>query len=139
MHAPEHRLALLHWIFGASVVSTAIHFTHNFVAVDQYPPSDLISTTGVRVAIVVAWPAFTALGVLGVRRYAQGRLTAAHLLLAVYALMPLTTLGHYTTGNPDIAPFFYATIITDGLLGLAVLAFVVWSNRVTQRGAPVTA
>ncbi len=139
MHAPERRLALLRWIFGASVVSTAIHFTHNFVAVDQYPPSSAISNTAVQVAIVVTWPLLTALGVLGVRRYAQGRLTAAHLLLAIYALLPLASLGHYTTGNPDIAPFFYATIITDGLLGLALLAFVVWSNRATQRGAPVTA
>ena len=124
-------LNLLRWLLGATIVSTGIHFTHNFVAIDQYPQSDAISNTAVKIAIVVAWPLFTVLGLAGYRRYAEGRYDSAHMMLAIYAVLPLTTLGHYTTGNPDIAPFFYATIITDGLLGLAVLAFVVASARAT--------
>ena len=31
------RLAALRWILGLGILSTAIHFTHNFVAIDQYP------------------------------------------------------------------------------------------------------
>ena len=124
-------LNLLRWLLGATIVSTGIHFTHNFVAIDEYPQSDAISNTAVQIAIVVAWPLFTALALAGYRRYAEARYASAHMMLAIYAVLPLTTLGHYTAGNPDIAPFFYATIITDGLLGLAVLAFVVASARAT--------
>ena len=132
-------LNVLRWILGASIVSTAIHFTHNFVEIEQYPQSDLISNTAVQVGIVVLWPLLTAVGLLGYRRYAAGRYDSAHLLLALYAVLPLTTLGHYTEGNPDIAPFFYATIITDGLLGIAMLAFVVRSAQVVRRRGAVTA
>jgi hypothetical protein len=128
-------VALLRWILGASIVSTALHFTHNFVAIDQYPQTEAVSDTAVQLAIVVAWPLLTAIGLLGLARYARGRYAPAHLLLAVYALLPLSTLGHYTEGSPDIAPFWYATIITDGLAGIAVLAFVVWSARGVRRAA----
>jgi hypothetical protein len=133
MPTRERRVALLRWILGASIVSTALHFTHNFVAIDQYPQSEAISDTAVQVAIVVAWPLLTAVGLLGLARYTQGRDAPAHLLLAVYALLPLSTLGHYTEGSPDIAPFWYATIVTDGLAGIAVLAFVVRSARGVRR------
>jgi hypothetical protein len=131
-------LNVLRWILGASIVSTAIHFTHNFVEIDQYPQSTLISNTAVQIGIVVLWPLLTAVGLAGYRRYAAGRYESAHLLLATYAVLPLTTLGHYTEGNPDIAPFFYATIVTDGLLGIAMLAFVVRSAQVTRRRSAVT-
>jgi uncharacterized membrane-anchored protein len=139
MPAHDRRLAVLRWLLGLSIVSTALHFTHNFVAIDQYPQSDAISNTAVQVAIVVSWPLLTGIGLLGYRRYAAGRYDGAHLMLAVYALLPLATLGHYTTGNPDIAAFWYATIITDGLLGIAMLAFVVWSARAVRQRPAVTA
>ena len=139
MPAPDRRLVLLRWLLGAAVVSTALHFTHNFVAIEQYPQSDAISNTAVQIAIVVSWPLFTALGLLGYRRYAARRFESAHLMLATYALLPLASLGHYTTGNPDLAPFWYATIITDGLLGIALLAFVVSSARAVRQRAAVTA
>ena len=127
-------LTVLRWLLGASIVSTALHFTHNFVAIDQYPQTDGISNTAVQVAVVVSWPLLTAVGLLGYRRYAEGRYDTAHPLLAMYALLPLASLGHYTVGNPDVAPFWYATIITDGLLGLLMLGFVAWSVRSARDG-----
>jgi len=46
-------LTALKTILAASMLSTAIHYTHNFVAVDRYPgPSDLYTAT--RVAIVIS-------------------------------------------------------------------------------------
>ena len=128
------RVTALRWLLGASIVSTALHFTHNFFAVDQYPQTDGISNTAVQVAVVVSWPLLTAVGLLGYRHYAAGRYQRAHPMLALYALLPLASLGHYTAGNPDIPAFWYATIITDGLLGIALLAFVAWSARSARDG-----
>ena len=39
-------------------------------------------------------------------------------------------------GTPKIPAFFFATIFTDGLAGLSVLAFVLWSARTQPRPAP---
>ena len=123
------RLSLLRWILGFGIASTGLHFTHNFVAVDQYP-DDLVSGAVVQVAILVAWPLFTLIGIAGYRLYARRSYERAHACLGVYALFALTTLGHFLDGSPDIAPFWFGTIFTDALAGVAMLCFVVWSARV---------
>ncbi len=123
-------LTVLKAILAASILSTAIHYTHNFVAVNRYPgPKDLYTVT--RVAIVVAWPLLTWIGLTGYRRYREGREREARVCLAVYSLTGLATLGHFLYGNPQIPAFFYATLFTDALTALAVLAFVAWSAGVT--------
>jgi hypothetical protein len=128
MHADEQRrLTLLGAILAASVLSTAIHYTHNFVAVNRYPGPGGGFYTAVRVAIVVAWPLLTAIGLVGYRRYRERRYREAHVCLSVYSLTGLATMGHFIYGNPKIPAFFYATLFTDALAGLAVLAFVLWS------------
>jgi hypothetical protein len=133
----ERRLRLLRWILAFGIVSTGVHFTHNFVAIDRYP-DDLVSGTVVRVAIVLLWPLFTALAVYAYRLYARHRYRQAHPLLLAYSFFALTTLGHFLDGSPDIAPFWFATIFTDALAGLAVLAFTISSMRsqsaAVQRG-----
>lgn len=127
----QRRLTILKWLLGAGILSTAVHYTHNFVAVSHYPgPKDLQTPT--RVAIVVAWPLLTWIGLTGYRRYREGRYREAHIALAVYSVTGISTPGHFIYGNPKIPAFFYATLFTDALTGLAILAFVVWSaSRIT--------
>lgn len=127
-----HPLSLLRWILGFSILSTGLHFTHNFVKVDQYP-DDLVSGGVVRVAIVISWPLFTLLALRAYRLYAQGRQREAHPLLFGYAFFCMTTAGHFLDGVPDIAPFWFATIFTDVAAGLAVLAFTITSVRTGDR------
>lgn len=131
----QRRLTVLKTILAAGIVSTAIHYTHNFVAVNRYPgPKDLYTAT--RVAIVVSWPLLTWIGLTGYRRYRERRYREAHVCLVVYSLTGLVTLGHFIYGNPQIPAFFYATLFTDALTGLAMLAFVIWSaNTVGPRAA----
>jgi hypothetical protein len=119
----DRRQSLLRWILGFGIVSTALHFTHNFVEIDQYPRSDLVSNGVIQAAIVVSWPLFTAIALLGYRLYARRRYAPAHAFLLGYAVFCMVSLGHFVDGSPDIAPFWYATIFTDALAGLAVMAF----------------
>jgi hypothetical protein len=128
------RLSVLRWVLAFGILSTGLHFTHNFVAIDQYP-DDLVSGTVVQVAIVLFWPLFTGLALLAYRLYAQQRYREAHPILLAYAFFGLTTLGHFLDGKPDIAPFWFATIFTDALAGIAVLAFTVWSMRSVRAAA----
>ena len=106
-----------------SIASTAIHYIHNFVAVEDYPGGG----PALQVAIVLSWPLLTAIGLYGYRLYTQGRFREAHVCLLLYAPLGLITPGHFLSGNPDIPAVFYASIFTDGLAGLAVLGFVAWS------------
>jgi hypothetical protein len=127
----SRRESILRAILAFFVVSTALHYTHNFVAIDQYP-DDLISGTVIQVAVLVSWPLVTAVGLYGYRLYSQRRYKAAHVALVAYSPLGLMTFGHFLDGSPDIAAFWYATIFTDGLAGLALLAFVAWSARAVR-------
>ena len=144
MDADVHRrgLNVLRWILAASITSTALHYTHNFFAIDRYPDS-FVSGKVVQVAILVTWPLFTAIALVGYRLYAEGRLQAAHGFLVAYSFAGLSTLGHFLYGSPDIPAFWYATIFTDGLSGAAVLGFALWSiaqaRGRTRRASSATA
>ena len=130
-------MAVLRAILAWSIVSTALHYTHNVVAIDEYPQATWISDTGVRVAIVVAWPLLTALAVWAYRQYERGNLRQAHVALAVYSLTGLSSLGHFAIDSVDLPAFWMATIASDGLAGAAVLGFAVWSElrRTPERRA----
>lgn len=136
-------LSLLRVILAASILSTAIHYTHNFIEVHRYPGPHGAFDTITRVLIVIAWPLLTGIGLVSYRRYAEGRLREARLGLAIYAMTGIITLGHFIYGSPRIPAFFYATLFTDALTGLAVLAFALRyaklpatsAGRATDRGA----
>ncbi len=128
------RLRLLGGLITFAVLSTLAHFTHNFVEIERYP-DDLVSGEVVRVAILVSWPLLTAMGLYGLRLYARGAHERAHVWLLTYALLPVSTPGHFLDGSPDIPPFWFATIFTDGLAGLALVGFVFLSARTRRRRA----
>jgi len=122
-------------ILGFGIVSTGLHFTHNFVRVEDYPQSETIGNGTVQAAIVISWPLFTAVAILGYRAYARGELRRARALLLAYALFTLVSLGHFVQGNLDIPPFWYATIYTDVLAGLLLAAFVASTTRAPRVAA----
>ena len=126
------RLSVLKGLVAFAILSTGAHFTHNFVEIDSYPDG-FVSGEVVQVAILVSWPLFTAIALHGLLLYSRGDHSRAHVLLAIYAFLPLTTPGHFIDGSPDIAPFWIATIFTDGLAGLALVAFVALSARSLRR------
>jgi hypothetical protein len=123
----SQRLAVLRLLIAFSITSTALHFTHNYIHIAHYPPSDLVTNAQTRVAILISWPVLTALGVLGYWLYSRGRNSVAYACLLAYSLLGIATLGHFTAGSPHIGPFWYATIFTDGFAGIAIAAFVAWS------------
>jgi hypothetical protein len=132
----ERRLAVLGVLIVACMVSTIAHYTHNYVEIEHYPQSALFSNSTIKAAIVIALPVLTAVGVFGYWLYARRRYVAAYAPLALYSLLGIATLGHFTEGSPHIPAFWYATIFTDGLLGFAILAFAHWSAVTSGELAP---
>jgi hypothetical protein len=122
-------MTVLKVILGWCVVSTALHFTHNFAAIEQYPQSESISNTTVRAVIVVSWPLLTAIGLYAYRLHAQGhRRGMANALLALYSLTGISSLGHFVIDKVDLPLFWMAVIASDALAGAAVLAYAIWSE-----------
>ncbi len=119
-------------VLGAIVIfnllSTSLHYTHNFVMAGCYPTVfPFVNATAYQIGIVVFWPLLTAIGLHGYRLYKAGETRRSRGMLAAYSLLGVTTIGHFFGGNPDIPPFFYATLFTDFLGGSALLAFVAWT------------
>ncbi len=122
----------LRLLLGAAILSTAVHYTDNYVNVDDFPQPGWVD----KPVVVVSWLLLTAVGLLGYRLYASGRLVPAHALLAVYSYTGLSSLGHYLSGTPE--PLLRnASIFTDGVTGAAILAFVVWSATRRSPGGTV--
>lgn len=121
-------LGALRAIVAFNVLSTSLHYTHNFADAHAYPAVfPFYNATAYQVGIVLSWPLLTGMGMWGYRLYAEGRVRQSRPFLAAYSLLGLTTLGHFLGGNPDIPPLFYATLFTDFVAGLALLIFVGWT------------
>ena len=126
----------LRLIVAFNLLSTAVHYTHNFVMADMYPPVPVLFPTALsyQIGIAISWPLLTALGLWGYRLYKEGNTRRSRPLLVAYAMLGFTTLGHFMGGNPDIPPFFYVTLFTDFLAGSALLVFVAWSFEQPDAG-----
>ena len=125
-------------ILTFTMLSTGIHFTHNFVKLEEYPES-VIPDAVVRVAIALSWPFFLFVAVRAYRLYEQRGIGPARPWLIALGAWALVALGHFTEGNPDIPPVWYATIWTDVLAAVLVIGFVVWAGRAAGRGAAAVA
>lgn len=122
-----NRTRLLATIVAFTLASTALHYSHNYLQIEHYPPADFATNHTIQIAILISWPALTVAGLLGFWLYTRGLMPSAYACLITYSALGLVTLGHFTEGSPQIPPFWYATIFTDAVGGLAILAFVAWS------------
>ncbi|WP_222854217.1 hypothetical protein [Fodinicola acaciae] len=122
-------------ILIANIVSTGLHYTDNFLRVDRYPQPALVPLVATQIAIVVAWPVLTVVGLLGYRHFLRGRTWPARACLLIYSFTGLVSLGHFTSGVPSVEWYWFSTIITDGLAGLALWVFVGWWMSEEARAA----
>ncbi len=122
-------------IIAFNLLSTAVHYTHNFLMAGMYPPVPVLFPTALsyRIGIAIFWPLLTGLGLWGYRLYRDGSTRRSRPLLVAYSMLGFTTLGHFLGGSPDIPPFFYATLFTDFLAGSSLLLFVAWTFRSEQQ------
>ena len=119
--------AVLLVILVASIVSTAVHYTNNYLQIDLYPQLPPITDADVKLAIVVSWPLLTLVGVAGYWLYVRQQLWAARACLVIYSFTGLVSLGHFFQGVPQVAWYWFATMGTDGITGIALWVFTIWS------------
>lgn len=134
--APPPHLALLRVLLAAAIVSSAIHYTHNFVMASMYPPLPPMfpNALAFRIGIAIAWPLLTGLALWGYTRYVAGQTRSAGWAFIAYSVLGISTIGHFLGPSPEIPAFFFVTIFTDFLTGTAMLVF----GLTTLRQPPAT-
>ena len=94
MKKPVHKtLLVLLIIYGTA---SLIHFTHNAAFLADYPNLPASWTSA---SVYLAWVALTAVGVTGWFLMVRGFPVVGLLLLGVYAVLGLDSLGHYIVAS----------------------------------------
>ena len=120
-------MTLVRVVVFALLVSTAVHYTDNWLSIEDYAPRRglLWENPGL---VPVAWALFAAVGLLGLREYRRrGPTTRAHLLLGIFSVSGISTFGHLFYEGNSFAAWQWASVLSDRLLGLAVLGVTPWS------------
>ena len=135
MGAPS--VTAIRGVITASVISTAIHFTDNFIYVDDYPQPDYIN----REFVLFAWVFFTLVGVAAYLFYRDGKTTAAGVYTLIYSYTGLSSLGHYFFGSfGEFTTKMHVLIWMDGITGTVVALCGLWilvGSRHQRRNVPV--
>lgn len=113
-------------VFGTILVSL-FHFTDNAVNIDTYPKAGW-QPSWFNVVVVVGWFLYTAVGIAGYRLYRAGRFRQAHVGLALYGLLILSSLGHFIYGSPsELTTRGVISVFVDVTAGSIVVLVALWS------------
>lgn len=130
MNLEVKRLRLLKILLIASIISTGIHFTDNYLFIEQYPQPNWITAA----SIYQSWLILTVLGITAYWLYNYRKFWLSYGCLLVYSFTGLASLGHYFYGSlSQFSAKMHLFILTDGLTGLAILGFVIWSAPILRQ------
>jgi hypothetical protein len=134
MNSSKRSVTTLAIIVAWNVVSTTVHYTHNFVHAQHYPPVEPLfpNALAYRIGIAVAWPLLTVVGVWAFARYRSGHTRGVPAALFAYSLLGFTTVFHFLGGVPHIPLLFLVTIFTDFLGGVLLMVFAAWLIRILR-------
>jgi hypothetical protein len=129
MNSKLKRQFLLRILLIACVISTAIHFTDNYLYIEQYPQPGWITPPSVYLSWIIA----TLVGIVGYWLYISQRFWLSYGCLALYSFLGMDSLGHYLYGAmSEFTPKMHFFIVTDGIAGLAILGFTLWSSLILR-------
>src|SRR4051795_8459131 len=95
--ASKTPLTVLRVLLTVGIAESFVHYLDNTVRYSDYtgPNPPLVSSWIAQWMIPVSWVAFTAMAIIGYRRFAQGRYPEAAAWLGAYSVSGLVSLGHY--------------------------------------------
>jgi hypothetical protein len=123
MDRPNNRLLFL--LLALYSVASLVHFVHNAEFLGDYPG---LPDSWSRGNVYLAWLAMTAVGGLGTWLVYRARESIGLMLLAVYAVLGLDSLGHYV-----VAPLTAHSSMMNTTILLEVGAAALVLFEVTRR------
>ena len=136
---------MLRVLLGAAIVESFVHYADNTLRYDDYTAADpsFLGSLVQRWVIPPAWVLFTVAGIVGYRRFRDGRRSEAAAWLGAYSVSGLISVLHYTDISvDDLSAFQNTFVLLDVVLGAAVLAFAVrlaWRPHGSRGPQAVTA
>ncbi len=129
MDSKIKRQALLKTLLISSIVITAFHFTDNYIYFNQYPQPDWITSS----SVYRSWIIWTLAGIAGYWLYKNQHFWLSYIFLISYSFCGLVSLGHYSYGAlSDFSMKMHIFIMADGLAGLSILGFTLWSSLILK-------
>lgn len=130
---------VLRLLVATTIVESFIHYGDNTLRYDDYVTADP-SFPGSLIkqwVIPVSWVLFTAAGIVGYRRFRDGRRPEAAAWIGAYSASGLISLLHYLDISlDDLSAFQNTFVFLDVILGVLLLAFALWTALVAP-SAPV--
>src|SRR5205085_5843496 len=124
--APKTSLTVLRVLLAVGIAESFVHYLDNTVRFSDYtgPNPPAITSWIAQWMIPVSWVLFTAVGLLGYRRFRQGRLSEAAAYLAIYSVSGLISIGHYVgISIKDLSAFQTTFVFLDIAHGFAMFSF----------------
>ena len=121
---------ILQVLLVVAIAESFVHYLDNTVRWDDYTIEDPspIGSWITQWMIPLSWVLFTIAGVVGYRRFVQGRYPQAAALLGAYSASGLISLLHYVDiDTGDLSTFQNTFVFADVALGTAMLGFAVWT------------
>jgi hypothetical protein len=137
--ASKTPLTVLRVLLTIGIAESFVHYLDNTVRYSDYtgPNPPAVTSWIAQWMIPVSWVLFTAVGLLGYRRFRQGRLSEAAAYLAIYSVSGLISIGHYVgISINDLSAFQNTFVFLDIALGIAVLSFAIWTVRSANAAVP---
>ncbi|GAA6619820.1 hypothetical protein NUACC26_056340 [Scytonema sp. NUACC26] len=129
MHLEGMSRKLLRILLIGSIISTGIHFTDNYLFIEEYPQPDWITAP----SIYQSWLILTVVGIIGYWLYESRKFWFAYVCLFIYSFTGLASPGHYLYGTwLQFSAKMHLFIWMDGLSGFAILGFTVWSALILK-------
>ena len=129
MNLSKRHQRILLAIVILNLISTWLHYTDNALFLNLYPGPDWFTPVGVLGTVMVMTP----IGLFGYWLYTKRSLWLAYLFLGLYSITSISSPVHYLF--PRVAPMslkMHSLIWLDGVSGLSLLGFLVWSYVVAQ-------
>jgi hypothetical protein len=120
---------VLRVLLVAAIAESFVHYLDNTLRYDDYTVADpsVLGSLVKQWVIPVAWVLFTVAGLIGYRRFREGRRAEAAAWLGAYSVSGLISVLHYTDISvDDLSAFQNTFVFLDVFLGVAILGFAVW-------------
>src|SRR3954451_20920216 len=132
--ASKTPLTVLRVLLTVGIAESFVHYLDNTVRYSDYtgPNPPAVTSWIAQWMIPVSWVLFTAVGLLGYRRFRQGRMSEAAAYLAIYSVSGLISIGHYVgVSVDDLSAFQNTFVFLDIALGIAILTFAASTWRLS--------
>src|SRR3954452_12887168 len=130
--ASKRPLMVLRVLLVVGIAESFVHYLDNTLRYSDYtgPNPPAVTSWIAQWMIPVSWVLFTAAGVVGYRRFRDGRWSEAAGYLAIYSVSGLISIGHYVgVSVDDLSTFQNTFVFLDIALGIAILTFAAWTWR----------